>query len=257
MHRSRVVVAGLFMLGALASDAAAGDLFTCQTIGSFNSCAGATFWFEENPDIGSVFNVSLTQWSSDLPLRLTGIGFYSKAGGKQSGELQISPSFWGGVAPPGWSKNKNQHIIEPKLGGFTLFAASSVPIPEGFDFALGGPAFSGEVFRFDIDGKIPSQVLWVWRAQSSDGSLSIDCFQSASGQTQCLSSSVTPVALAAFGLTGGQSFIAAETELECVEGQCLSTVPEPATALMLLTGLLGLGIAVRARRRVPGLTARQ
>ena len=262
MRWSRAVVAGLFMLGTFASDALAGDLFTCQTIGSFNSCAGATFWVEENPDIGSVFNVSLTHWSSDLPLRLTGIGFYSKAGGKKSSDLQISPSFWDGVTPPGWSKNKNQHLSETKLGGFTLFAASSVPIPAGFDFALGGPLFSGEVFRFDIDGKIPPQVLWVWRAQNNDGSLAIDCFQGASGQTQCLSSSVTPATLAAFGLTGRQSapsgFLAATvSELECVEGECLSTVPEPATVFMVLTGLLGLGIGARARRKALGLTARR
>lgn len=257
MRWSRAVAAGLFMVGTWVSEAVAGDLFTCQTIGSFNSCAGATFWIEDNPELGSVFNVTLTSWTSDLPLRLTGIGFYSKAGGgKNSTDLRHAPSFWDGQTPQGWAKNKNQHINETKLGGYTLFAAASVPMPSGFDFALGGPAFSGEVFRFDIEGKIPSQVLWVWRAQTSDGSLIIDCFQGPSGHTQCLSSSVTPVTLAALGLTGTErlvdGFNAADSELET-----LSTVPEPATALMLLTGLLVLGIGVRARRRAPGLTAPQ
>ena len=257
MRRSRAVAAGLFMLGTWVSDAAAGDLFTCQTIGSFNSCAGATFWVEDNPELGSVFNVTLTSWTSDLPLRLTGIGFYSKAGGgKKSVDLRNAPSFWDGQTPAGWARNKNQHLNETKLGGYTLFAAASVPMPSGFDFALGGPAFSGEVFRFDFEGNFPSQVLWVWRAQTSDGSLTIDCFQGPSGHTQCLSSSVTPATLAALGLTGaerlaGGGFIAIDSELES-----LST-PEPATALMLLTGLLVLGIGVRARRTAPALTTRR
>jgi hypothetical protein len=255
MRRTGVLVTGLLMLGLSASQASAGDLFTCQTIGSFNSCAGSTFWIEDNPDVGSVLNVSLTHWSSDLDLRLTGVGFYARSGGKNAADLQISPSFWDGTTPSGWAKDKNQHLTAPKLGGFVLVAASSVPIPSGYDFAMGGPLFSGEVFRFDIEGKIPPQVLWVWRAQNNDGSLSIDCFQAASGQAQCLSSSVTPAALAAFVASRqsvASAFVAAQSELDCVEGECLSTVPEPSTLFMLLTGLLGLGIGVRARRRAPG-----
>jgi hypothetical protein len=245
------------LLLCLSRPAAAGDLFTCHTFGGLNSCAGATFWLEENPELGPLFNVSLTHWSTELPVRLTAIGFYAKRVPKSQAELQISPSFWSAPVPATWVKPKNRHVNEPRLGGYTVFAGAGVPIPDGYDFAVGGPLFSGDVFQFALNGSLPADILWVWRAQSSDGSLAVDCFQGPSGRTQCLSSaSGAPLVMAAIEARSVGAFgPALQVMQECESGECLSTVPEPSTLIMLLTGLVGLGVVIRSRRRGLGLRA--
>jgi hypothetical protein len=258
MRKGRELAGTLVLLLFLSRPAAAADLFTCHTFGGFNSCAGATFWLEENPELGPLLNVSLTHWSTDLPVRLTAIGFYAKAVPKRMGELQISPSFWSAPVPATWVKPKNRHVNEPRLGGYTLFAGAGVPVPEGYEFAVGGPLFSGDVFQFALNGSLPAEIRWVWRAQSNDGSLAMDCFQGPSGRTQCLSSgSGPPVVMAAIETRSVGAFgPALRVMQQCESGECLSTVPEPSTLIMLMTGLAGLGAVILSRRRARGRRSR-
>lgn len=247
MRMGRVIARALVFLGFVTRPAAAGDLFTCQTLGGLNSCAGATFWVEEDPELGSLFSVNLSHWSSDLPVRLTAIGFYGKKVPKTEASLQIAPSFWSQPVPAAWSKTKNRQVNKPTLGGFSFFAGASVPVPEGYDFALGGPLFSGDVFQFALSGSLPHEIRWVWRAESSDGSLVLDCFQGPSGRTQCLSGPGIPAVLAAESLFSDDR-LTAFALTECEGGECFSAVPEPSTFIMLLTGVALLSLSIRIGR---------
>ena len=102
----------------------------------------------------------------------------------------------------------------PGWGPGFVFATSVAE----WDEALGGPGFGNEGFwGFWEGGNFPHDLRFAWRGVSLDQSQTFDCIQSAPGVTHCV-----------------------------------SVAPEPATWVMLLTGMVGLLLLYRLHRRVDG-----
>ena len=100
----------------------------------------------------------------------------------------------------------------PGWGPGFVFATST----EVWDEALGGPGFGSEGFWGFWEGSsFPTDLRFAWRRVSLDQSEIIDCIQSAPGVTHCV-----------------------------------SVAPEPGTWVMLMTGMLGLLVIRRIRKRV-------
>jgi hypothetical protein len=94
--------------------------------------------------------------------------------------------------------------------GFVFATSTSV-----WDQALGGPGFGGDGFwGFWEGGPLPDDLRFAWRATTLDGGRTFDCIQAAPDTTDCV-----------------------------------SVAPEPATWALMLTGLAGLGMLHRIRRK--------
>jgi hypothetical protein len=142
--RLRSLVFQVVLIASMAvRPAHAGELFSCYTLGGLNSCAGATFFLEQSPEFGSVLSVSINQWTTPLPLRLTAFALYGKQAPDDFANNFSAPSAWTGLIPLNWTRKANSHVALATLGGHRLFAGSSVPMPAGYDFAVGGPCAFG------------------------------------------------------------------------------------------------------------------
>src|SRR4030095_9192223 len=104
MRLRALLFQALVLASGLGTPLHAGELFSCFTLGGLNSCAGATFFLGSDPQHGTVLTVSLTQWTTPLPLRVTAFGLYCKQGPDQFADNFHSPSAWGGPVPASWTK---------------------------------------------------------------------------------------------------------------------------------------------------------
>ena len=91
---------------------------------------------------------------------------------------------------------------------------------------------TGDAFVWTWKGKLPKDLLFVWRGESEDGSVDFDCWADPKGGEDGLSS----------GNFGKSARLASLSTV--------STVPEPSTIALLLTGMVALALVTMRQHRV-------
>lgn len=190
---------------------------TCHPIGGLENCPSATLWLEDWTDwgYGPVLSAGFGGWNLPSTILPTAFAFYAKPDAGYGFDALIGLGGWTGSIPSSWTVGPtSRQMAHPALAGYYLMAGLAIERgPDHWWAALEGTAGDANIWRWD-GGQIPSDFRWVWRGESEDGSIKIDCFQ---------------------GPAGGSD--------------CLSSVPEPSTMVLLLTGFLAFAAVALARRR--------
>ena len=173
--------------------------------------------------IGLLTGPGTSTFGSILP---SAIGLFAK------GPLGFKPSFFSspggcdGGTPDRWINPQSGHVALPKLGGYKFITGAGA-VDENH-WAAVNECQSGDVFAWTWQGHLPKDLLLVWRGESEDGTVDFDCWEDPKGGEDCLSPD--NAARLASSLS------------------TLTTVPEPSTLGLLLTGIIALALVMKRQR---------
>jgi len=141
-----------------------------------------------------------------------------------------SPGGCDGAGPARWTNPNSGHTAFPTLGGYKLALATGAV--EEDHWAAVNECQTGDIFGWTWKGKLPKEILFVWRGESADGSVDFDCWADPKGGEECLS---------AGNFASSARFASTLSTV--------STVPEPATIALLMTGMIAMALVVRRQRQ--------
>ena len=209
---------------------------TCYARGTTRICASVSLQVLEDwlgPGTGTSLVAYLEGSSTNSPFSIlpSAIGFLTKGGSRFQPHAVTSPGGCDGGVPDRWINPHSGHIAIPTLGGYSLFTGTGA-----VDGELHWPAVnecqSGDPFAWTWKGHLPKDLLLVWRGESEDGSFDFDCWEDPKGGENCLR----------VGKPGKNDRLISSFST-------VSTVPEPSTIALLLTGMVSLALVARRRRQ--------